>query len=524
MRWYSIAIALGVVACGKAKSEEAAGGAAAKGSAAITEARPAPKKPLDTKPLPPLAKDPGGATGKPLRAVGFGGRGVDASRAIAVSASGDAYVAGYFDGEGDFGPGGKISATAAPATKKEPKEPKDAKDAKDAKQDALSDAYVVKVGADGKLAWARTLGGDRDDVANGVAVRGDKVVVVGAFAGELKLGEHTKQAAGSDDLFVASFDAAGNVQWLWHGGGKDSDGANAVAATPDGGWIVAGSYTSTAQLGTMELKSKGGTDAFLLKLDAAGDLEWVKSFGGRYNDRIKYVGADGQGNLYVQGEFRDVAEWGGPKPLIAAGGADYDIVLAKYDLNGDHRWAKRFGGQFDELASGIAVDPAGNVTISGAFRKQISFGEGDDHVSLGEDDIYVARFDTDGKLAWAHTYGGQRDDAGGGVASDAAGNTILTGWFQGLADFGLGPVRTKNGNKDVFALKLDARGALTWFQMWGDKDHDQGRAVAVDDKGAAYVTGLYRFQLAVVEPPLESTRAEDERAPKVDTFVVKLDR
>jgi hypothetical protein len=508
MRWYSIAIALGVVACSKTKPEEGAAGSAAKGSAAVSEARPIPKKPVNTQPLPPLAKDPGGATGKPLRAVGFGGRGIDAPRAIAVTAAGDAYVAGYFDGEGDFGPAGKIAAAGEQTGKK----------------DAPSDAFVVKVGADGKVAWARTFGGDRDDVANGVAVRGDKLVVVGTFIGQLKIGEFVKQAAGSDDLYVASFDAGGTVQWLWHGGGKDSDGANAVAAAPDGGWLVAGSYTSTAQLGTVELTSKGGTDAFLLKLDAAGDLEWVKSFGGRYNDRIKYVGTDGQGNIYVQAEFRDVADWGGAKPLTAAGGADYDIVLAKYDLNGDHKWSKRFGGQFDEVATGIAVDPAGNVTISGGFRKQISFGDGDDHASLGEDDIYVARFDTSGKLAWAHTYGGQRDDAAGGVAADAAGNTILTGWFQGLADFGQGAVRSKVGNKDVFALKLDARGAPLWFQTWGDKDHDQGRAVAIDDKGAAYVTGQYRFQLAVVEPPLESSRAEDERAPKADTFVVKLDR
>lgn len=507
MRWYSIAIALGVVACSKAKPEEGAAGSAAKGSAAVTEARPVPKKPVDTKPLPALAANPGGATGKPLRGVGFGGRGVDAARAIAVTGGGDAYVAGYFDGEGDFGPAGKIAAAGDQTVKKDPP----------------SDAFVVKVGADGKLAWARTFGGERDDVANGIAVRGDKVVVVGSFVGQLKIGEFTKQAAGSDDLYVASFDAGGTVQWLWHGGGKDSDGANAVAATPDGGWLVAGSYTSNAQLGTVELKSRGGTDAFLLKLDAAGDLEWVKSFGGRYNDRIKLVGADGQGNIYIHGEFRDVADWGGDKQLTAAGGADYDIVLAKYDLNGDHKWSKRFGGQFDEVATGIAVDPAGNVTISGGFRKQISFGDGD-HPSLGEDDIYVARFDTNGKLAWAHTYGSQRDDAAGGVASDAAGNTILTGWFQGLADFGNGSVRSNAGNKDVFALKLDAKGALTWFQTWGDKDHDQGRAVAVDDKGAAYVTGQYRFQLAIVDPPLVSARAEDERAPKADTFVVKLDR
>jgi hypothetical protein len=329
---------------------------------------------------------------------------------------------------------------------------------------------------------------------------------------------------GSDDLFIAAFDAGGQAQWVWHAGGKDSDGANAVAAMPDGGWVVGGSYSTTSHFGTIELKAKGGTDAFLLKLNASGDIEWVKSLGGRYPDRIKHLGVDAQGNIYVQGEFRDTGDWGGPRPLTAAGNADFDIVLAKYDLNGDHRWSKRFGGQFDEHAGGIAVDPAGNVTITGAFRKQISFGPGDDHTSLGEEDIYVARFDTGGKLAWARTYGAERDDAGGGVASDAAGNTILTGWFQNAVDFGIGAVHSKNHNKDVFTLKLDPQGTLTWFQTWGDKDHDQGRGIAVDARGAAHVIGLYRFQLAVVEPPLESVRGENERAPKVDTFVVKLDR
>jgi len=509
MRWYSISIAiasaLGLSACSKSPSDGAAGGSA--GSATTTEARPVAKKPVDTRPLPPLAKDPGGATGKPLRSTGFGGLGVDAGRAIALGSGGEAYVVGYFDREGDFGPGGKLTAAGDQAGKKPP-----------------SDAFVVKVGADGKLAWARGFGAGRDDVANGVAVRGDQIVVVGAFVDELKLGNVPEQSAGSEDLFVASFDPAGAVRWVWRAGGKDSDGANTVVPAPDGGWIIGGSYTSTATFGTVELKSKGGTDAFLLKLDASGALEWVKSFGGRYPDRVKHVGVDAQGNIYVQGEFRDTAEWGGPKPLVAAGGADFDIVLAKYDLNGDHKWSQRFGSQFDEHAAGLAVDPAGNVTMTGAFRKTISFGDGDEHTSLGEDDAYVARFDTDGKLQWARTYGGERDDSGGGVAADAAGNTVVIGWFQGLTDFGLGPVRSKNNNKDVFALKLDPKGAIAWVQTWGDKDHDQGRGVALDDKGAAYVIGLYRFQLAAVEPALESSRAPDDRAPQPDTFVVKLDR
>ena len=123
----------------------------------------------------------------------------------------------------------------------------------------------------------------------------------------------------------------------------------------------------------------------------------------------------------------------------------------------------------------------------------------------------------------AHTYGAEREDIGFGVASDAAGNTVTTGWFQGTIDFGKGPLTSK-GNKDVFALKLDPKGAVVWSQAFGDKDHDQGRAVAIDAKGAAFLAGIFRFKLDVVAPALESIRADGDRIPKPDTFVMKLDR
>ncbi len=101
----------------------------------------------------------------------------------------------------------------------------------------------------------------------------------------------------------------------------------------------------------------------------------------------------------------------------------------------------------------------------------------------------------------------------------------MTGWFQRTVDFGKGPIESK-GNKDVFALKLDPKGAIVWVDTWGDHDHDQGRA-AIDKTGAAYVTGIYRFKLALVDPPLDSHRPAtgvESMAPKPDAFVVKLAR
>lgn len=512
MRPGSIALALSVLsaACGSSKTDAppaptpgSGAGSASSGSAAGSAEV---KKPVDTRPLPPLAADPGGGSGAPLGALGFGGLGIDSARAIAVTPTGEAYLAGYFDGEIDLGGTlGKRLAEGAEPTK------------------TASNGFLVKVGADGKLAWAQTFGGKREDTANDVAVRGNTVVVVGNFTDDLQLGEFTKKSAGSDDAFVAAFDASGVIQWAWNFGGIDSDGANTVAATPDGGWVIGGSFSATAEFGPTTFKTRGGTDAMLIKLAATGDLEWAKRFGGAYPDSITHVAVDGQGNIVVQGQFKDLADWGGEKKLKAGGGSDNDVVLAKYDLNGDHLWSSTFGNAFNDVAGGVTVDPSGHITMVGSFDKTVSFGEGDDHTAVGESDIFVARFTPMGKLAWAHTYGGDREDIGMGVASDAAGNTVTTGWFQGGLDFGAGALMSK-GNKDVFALKLDAKGAVVWSQSFGDKDHDQGRAVAIDDKGTAFLTGIYRFKLTAGATTLQSARAEGDRIPKPDTFVLHLDR
>src|SRR5437763_16549964 len=193
----------------------------------VSEHRPEVKRTIDRTPLPPLATNRSGATGKPLWGTSFGGLGIDAPRAVAIAPGGDCYVVGYFDGTTDLGPAGKHRATANPA---------------DAAKTG-SDAFVVRIGPDGKILWGKTFGAGRDDVATGVAIRGDRIVVVGHFLDQLDLGPDLKHAAaGSDDLFVAAFDPQGEPRWLWTAAGIHSDGANTAAATPDARWIVGGSF------------------------------------------------------------------------------------------------------------------------------------------------------------------------------------------------------------------------------------------------------------------------------------------
>ncbi|HEY1585213.1 MAG TPA: hypothetical protein VGH63_05950, partial [Polyangia bacterium] len=354
---------------------------------------------------------------------------------------------------------------------------------------------------------------------------GNTIVVVGSFIDDLEVGSLHHKGGGADDMYALAFDMSGQPQWMFTSGGIDTDGANTVAATPDGGWVIGGSFKGTAQFGTTELTAKGRVhkeDAVLLKLDKDVKVEWVKQFGGDYEDMIAHVAIDPQGNIIVQGQFADVSDWGGGK-LKAGGGSDNDVVLAKYDANGEHIWSKRFGDAFNDVAGGVGVDPSGHITMTGSFDQTVSFGDGDHHTSSGASDIFVARFAPDGKLEWAHTFGADREDIGWSIAVDEHGNSVTTGWFQAAVDFG--PVKLESkGNRDAFALKLDALGEVVWARSWGDHDHDRGRAVALAPDGGAILAGTYGFTIDLVTPHLESVHADGDKIPKPDLYVIRLDR
>ncbi|MCE9572490.1 MAG: hypothetical protein K8W52_04980, partial [Deltaproteobacteria bacterium] len=446
--------------------------------------------------------------GAPRWAVGLGGLGADVARAIAVApgaaidgpADGKAViaVAGYFDGEATFGALGARKSKGG------------------------TDAFVTALAADGTPRWVQTFGSGRDDVASGVAISKDgHVVVVGNFVDKMDVAGIKGQAANSDDLYAAAFKPDGSPEWLWTAGGIDSDGANCVAATPDGGWIIGGSFINEAKFGDTVFQSKGGGDAILARLEPTGKVRWVQQLGGEYNDAIRSVAVDADGNLYLLAEFVDTATFGG-EPLKNTGNAGADLAIVKLDGNGKHLWSRNLGSRLSDVAGTITVDATGAVTVTGSFEGKL-FAGSEQYAAVGQLDVLIAHYTADGTLAWVKTWGGEGTDIAGGVIADASGNLFVTGWYEGAVLFGKTALASK-GNRDVFAVKLSAAGEVQWAESFGDHDHDQGRAIAIDAHGNPVITGVYRFAFDAVKPPLQSTRAPDDKLPKPDVFVLGLSK
>jgi hypothetical protein len=157
-------------------------------------------------------------------------------------------------------------------------------------------------------------------------------------------------------------------------------------------------------------------------------------------------------------------------------------------------WSRRFGNSGDDRTQAVAVDGVGNVAATGHFMGTTDFGGGSVssyvHPNLGPTtDVFVASYSPSGGFRWERTIGADASEEGLGVATDTAGNVVVTG-YQGSysVDYGGGPQTVLSYN-DIFIAKYSAAGAWVWSKTIGGYGYDQGNAIATDIGGNVWVTG-----------------------------------
>ena len=116
------------------------------------------------------------------------------------------------------------------------------------------------------------------------------------------------------------------------------------------------------------------TSIFVSHLWAAPPVHvWSQRHGGTSADEGTSVAVDGAGNVFVTGSFFGTANFGGAN-LVSAGNAD--IFIAKYDAIGAHLWSKRVGGSSGDRAIVLAIDPSGNIIVTGQFGATVDLAAG----------------------------------------------------------------------------------------------------------------------------------------------------
>jgi uncharacterized protein (AIM24 family) len=350
----------------------------------------------------------------------------DLANGIALDASGNVYITGYFYGTATFGAISKTSAGNA-------------------------DIFVAKYSSSGTLQWVQSAGGTSNDAATGIAVDASgNVYITGYFFVTATFGATSKTSAGGSDIFVAKYSSSGTLQWVQSAGGTSSDDANGIAIDASGNVYITGYFYGTATFGATSKTSAGNADIFVAKYDPVGTAwSWVESAGGTSTDAATGIAVDASGNVYITGYFYSTATFG-VSSKTSAGSAD--IFIAKYSNSGTLLWVQSVGGTSIDVAFGIALDASGNVYITGYFYVTATFGA-TSKTSVGSADIFLAKYSNTGTLQWVQSAGGTDYDYANGIAIDASGNVYIAGNFFGTATFGA-ISKTSAGGSDIFVARV----------------------------------------------------------------------
>ena len=403
--------------------------------------------------------------------------------------------------------------------------------------------------------WSKLFGGSA--YVDGIATdASDNVALAGALYDSVDFGGGELESVRTD-TFVAKLDSSGSHLWSHSFGvanpsdpqlGGNIATASAVAMDDAGNVVITGHSESSIDFGGGESENWGGV--FVVKFDADGQHQWSVVNG---SGQAHGLGIDGAGNIYlagtVYGGIASSANFGGGE---LAGGGGEDVFVVKLDGNGNHVWSKRFGGKSDQTASALAVDPSGNVVITGQPGDDLDFGGGvldketatstgyaakfsadGDHVwstqlanaLSGPNDIaidgsgnvlitggtfaattFVTKLDENGATVWTEHWGNLYQ-SGYGVAADALGNILVTGRADGTIDFGDGCGR-KTADVDAFVALFEPDGAVVFSQVFGDDEVQRGTAVAFDSSGNALVAGTAKGSVDFGGGPLSASDEE----------------
>ncbi len=305
----------------------------------------------------------------------------------------------------------------------------------------MNDIWLIKTDEHGTMLWDRTFGGNQNDFS----IMGQQTT----DGGFIIAGTTESFGNGMRDFWLIKTDADGNEEWNQTYGTSENDRTQYVEQTSDGGYVITG--------GTGNIENNN-QDAWLIKTDENGNLEWQQTYGGNGNDKTYTVHQEADGSYILAGL------------TSSFGNGNYDAYLIKTDSLGNETWSHTFGGPEIENAYSMQILPGEGYILAGSTK---SFGAGDF-------DVWLIKTDEQGNEIWSHVYGTDVVDYCYSLDITSDGDFILGGLTNA----------TVNGDFDVLALKISYSGDRIWRKDVGGTGNDYSFFVEqTEDEG--YVLAGY---------------------------------
>ncbi len=303
-----------------------------------------------------------------------------------------------------------------------------------------SDMFVAKYDVSGNVIWARSASGGNEDGSEGIVADAlGYVIVTGYFnSGSIIFGNDTLNNSGNltTDMFIVKYDSDGKVIWINQGSGTTNNDYGHDVATDEGNniYVTGAFYSDQITFDNFSISNSqagGYSDMFLVKYNAAGNVEWVQKTYCTSNDYAHSVATDKADGVYVNGWFD--GSMTSDSITLTSANASTDIFIAKYHKSGNFIWLMQGNGYGPDYSYSLAVDKNKNVFITGGFASDtLQFGNISVPNSFSDSstyyyDMFLAKYSSNCvNVFYADFDGDQFGNSDSGIIACAAPNDFTT--------------------------------------------------------------------------------------------------
>jgi hypothetical protein len=335
-----------------------------------------------------------------------------------------------------------------------------------------ADIVVTKYSPQGMEYWRTVVGGDgKEELSDFLQTSDGGFALIGTTMS--KKGQ-IRSSHGDRDIFVLRLTSAGQVKWVRDYGGIGNDRGFGITEIYDKGFIIAGETGSLD--GTMQSKARGGLDGWMARIDFTGEVMWEKKYGGTDNEKIENI-------IEINdSSFVAVATSGSKDVDFQANNGQQDAWFFGFDWFGKMSWQKNYGGELNENVHGAKLDKDGNIVVAGTtFSKTGKFS-----TQHGMGDFWILKMDKEGNLLFSKNVGGAKPEGASDVICTSDGGYLMVGMTQSKD----GDVKTNNGVFDGMLAKVDKNGELKWVTTAGYDKRDYLYSAVETAEGSYICVGM----------------------------------
>lgn len=374
------------------------------------------------------------------------------------------------------------------------------------------DYWICKMDENGSMEWERSFGGDGFDMLISLAYTAEGGFVLAGNSTSLKSNFKKETNRGQEDIWVIKLRPDGEEEWQKTIGGSGKDIVSKIIQTPDNGFIIGGSSSSPkVSEGDAKVEKSsphyGNLDYWLVKLNAEGTIEWERTYGGSYKDKLESLSLTND-NGYIIGGYSNspISEIKSENPVGTGG----DYWILKLDEKGNIEWQKTLGGDGDDHLHQIIQTNDNGYVIGGSSSSDYA---GSKTKPNGNGiDFWVLKLDEFGNIDWQETYDFGEIDVLTSLVEGKDGSLLIGGYIQNKNYFQ--KLSSKDeGVNDFVLIKVAEDGEELWKTFVGSNGQELLRKVIVTRDGDYVLAGTSRG---------ENSRDKNSQKGRSDFWLVKL--